>query len=110
MLSTPDDTVTSAQRCLTEKYRTCRYYVPKEDEEKKELENYIYEPKEIIIFSPVNVLDEPQNSECEFFELIKTDKGYIAKCKIMNRILTKSQAKNCVAYWFTCPIRKTVVK
>ena len=111
MLPNPDDTITSSQRCMTEKYITCRYYVPKEeDEEKKALENYIYEPKEIIIFSPVNVLDEPRQSECEFFQILKTDKGYIAKCRVMNRVLTKSHVNNCANFWLSCPIRRTVIK
>jgi len=111
LLEQPSQEFTSSQRCLTENFKTCRFYIPKEDEiEKKALEQYIYEPKEIIIFSPVNVIDEPKNSECEYYQLLKTDKGYIAKCRIMKRVLTKSQANNCVSYWNTCPIRKTVIK
>ena len=107
LLEQPSQDFVSSQRCLTENYKTCRFYIPKE-EEKEGVEKYIEGTNEILLYAKVNILDELLISECEYYELIKTDKGYIAKCKLMNRVITKSQAKLCISYWNTCPIRKTV--
>jgi len=108
-LDTPTDSVTLAKRCLTEQHKTCSFYIEKEEQqEKKGVEKYTPEKQEILIYAPVNVIERPELSECDYFVMMETDKGTVAKCKIMGRILTKSQAKNCVAYWNTCPIRKSV--
>ncbi|BFH73815.1 hypothetical protein SJAV_17590 [Sulfurisphaera javensis] len=95
LLPSPDDTVTTKSRCY-DNFKSCRYYV--EQELKNELK--------INFFSEVNLLNEQLSSQCEYFDIKRVNQGYISYCKAINRVLTLSQAKNCVIYWQSCPFRK----
>ncbi|NON61507.1 hypothetical protein HLB03_02110 [Acidianus sp. DSM 29099] len=108
MLDSPSDVVVSANRCF-KNFKSCRYFVSKHDEEEEKvgLESYEEEKveQEIKFYEKVNVLEDRIDSECEFFQLIKTSSGFVAKCTLLGRILTESHAKNCGKYWQNCPIR-----
>lgn len=91
----PDNTVTSKNRCY-DNFKTCKYYV------ELQLKNEM----KINFFSRVNLLEEPLKSECEYFDIKRVNQGFIAYCKAINRVLTVTQAKNCVTFWSSCPFRK----
>ncbi|MEW9491572.1 MAG: hypothetical protein TQ35_0005135 [Candidatus Aramenus sulfurataquae] len=105
MLDTPSDSVVSPQRCF-KTYKGCRFYVDK-GEEKQGLEVYDEEriEQEVKFYPRVNVLMEKVDSECQFFQLLRTNSGFIAYCKVLGRILTESSAELCSKYWQKCPIR-----
>jgi len=115
MLEHPDDTVTSSVRCLDiDKAKTCRYYVEKENEENKKegLTKYNETEKQKISYLRINIIDDKEllkkieSTECSYFHFNIIEDGAIAYCGIMNRMLTTSQARNCILYARTCPIRK----
>lgn len=100
LLESPVDYVTDSSRCLGN-YTTCRYYpetpnLPEEGSGGK---------KRVVMYTPVNILSEEVYSECKYFRLMRTTKGIVAKCLVMDRILTRSQALRCSAKWQTCPLR-----
>ncbi len=107
MLDSPSDIVVSANRCF-KTYKTCRYYVD-QGEEKQGLENFQQYEKidqDIKFYPKISLIQEKIDSGCEFFQLMKTENGFIASCKILNRIITESQAQLCSKYWQTCPLRR----
>lgn len=107
LLDKPSDTVTSPNRCFKE-YKSCRFYTSTEEEKKEGLEVFIDEGEtgeEINFYPKINILEKVIDSECNNFQIIKTEKGFVAYCKIMRRILTESQAKLCSTEWRKCPIR-----
>jgi hypothetical protein len=61
--------------------------------------------QEISFYHKINVLESTLDSECPNFELFRTEKGLVARCKAMDRILTVSQAELCSKVWKTCPVR-----
>jgi len=106
MLNTPTDVVTSPNRCFKD-FKSCRFYV--DSEEKKEgLETFVTfeEATEEVNFYPkINILEKPLDSECSYFQIIKTEKGLVAYCKVLRRVLTEAQAKLCETQWRTCPFK-----
>lgn len=110
MLEKPDSSVTSATRCI-HNFKTCRYYINNDEREgllALTVENNKKGPK-VSFYPIVNKIEEYPKSECEYFTVYKNDSGYIAKCKIMDRLLVTSQIKLCVINWTSCPIRKTAI-
>lgn len=109
MLDSPSDVVTSPDRCF-KIYKTCRYFVDNgEDKEDEGLEKFQENKieQEIKFYPKVNLIQETMDSGCEFFQLMKTENGFIAFCNILNRIIAESQAKRCSLYWEKCPLRNT---
>ncbi len=108
ILDSPSDSVTSNNRCFGN-YKSCRYYMDDGESNRKEgLEMFTEDEKveqEISFYNKINVLEKPLDSECKYFQVIRTEKGIVAMCKIMGRILTESQAKLCSTQWKNCPIR-----
>ena len=96
LLEKPTDFVTDSSRCMGN-YFTCRFYpsvtVQGDKEQKRE------EPS----WNSVNLLDKIPVSGCPYFEVNRTAKGVIARCKLVSRILTRSQVNLCVERWMTCP-------
>ena len=102
LLGSPADYVTDSSRCLGN-YTTCRYYPDTPD-----LPDEQGGKKRIVMYTPVNILSEEVYSECKYFRLVRTTKGIVAKCLVMDRILTRSQALLCSKHWNTCPIREEI--
>ncbi|WP_054836231.1 hypothetical protein [Metallosphaera hakonensis] len=105
MLDTPTDSVTSPGRCF-KSYKGCRYYQDTGEEEKQGLE--IYQPsveQEVKFYPRVNVMENPVDSSCEHYKPMRTQRGYVAYCDILSRILTVSGAQMCSKHWQKCPIR-----
>jgi len=109
-LDKPTDYVTNKSRCLGN-YTTCSYFpnenVPKNDNgltqyNAKEID------KEVSYYPAVNLLDEPIESGCEFFHLIRTSKGLVARCDVQSRVITKSQALLCSKLYNKCPFHLLV--
>lgn len=106
MLENPTDTIVSPSRCF-KTFRGCRYFIDK-NEEKEGLEVFNEKIDQEIKFYPeVNILNEKIDSNCEYFQLIKIESGFIAYCKILGRIITSANADLCSKYWQKCPIRET---
>jgi len=79
-----------------------------EKSRKDGLEQYIEDEKveqEISFYHKINVLESALDSGCPNFELFRTEKGLVARCKVLGRILTVSQAELCSKLWKTCPLR-----
>lgn len=106
LLDSPSDLVVSPDRCFS-LYKTCRYFVDKGEEEEglAKFEKMKVE-QEIKFYPKVNLIQEKLDSGCEFFQLMKIDNNFVALCKVLNRIITESQAKLCSLYWEKCPLRK----
>ncbi|MCI4396387.1 MAG: hypothetical protein JHC28_02375 [Thermoprotei archaeon] len=110
LLNSPSDYVVNPSRCLGN-YTTCRYYPPDENASgsgggggltkytDKEVE------KEVTYYPNVNLLDGPIESGCEFFYLVRTSKGLVARCEVQNRVITRSQAQLCSRLFEKCPFR-----
>jgi len=96
-LDKPTDYVTNKSRCLGN-YTTCSYF-PIDEKVAKEID------KEVSYYPAVNLLDGPIESGCEFFYLIRTSKGLVARCDIQGRVITKSQALLCSKLYNKCPFR-----
>jgi len=79
-------------------YTTCSYF-PIDEKVAKEID------KEVSYYPAVNLLDGPIESGCEFFYLIRTSKGLVARCDIQGRVITKSQALLCSKLYNKCPFR-----
>ncbi|AWR97786.1 hypothetical protein DFR86_09655 [Acidianus sulfidivorans JP7] len=110
MLDNPSDIVVSPDRCF-KIYKTCRYYVETEEDKNNEdqgLGKFQDEEKieqEVKFYPKVNLIQENIDSSCEFFQLMKMENGFIAYCKILERIITESQAKQCHINPDKCPLR-----
>lgn len=104
MLPQPDNTVTSPNRCYNT-FKTCRYF-DKEKAEKHEKEGLDIFTKinPQLYFSPIYVIDDNVESQCEFFIKSKTDDGQVAYCRLLDRVLVESHAKLCADYEH-CPFR-----
>lgn len=111
-LNTPTDAVTSPSRCYDENmYKTCKYYEEKDQKETEEKGLTKYIPKTSILnfYPAVNLLDEAIQPQCEYFRLYQFEKRYVARCEILDRILTKGQVNLCLKYANKCPFRKEKV-
>ena len=109
-LGKPLSSVTSSLRCR-KNYVTCSYYVPRGDTEKEEekhgLTRYITtEDKRINFYTQINLIDPDMISNCEYFTPIRTEKGLVARCEAMDRLLARHQALLCVKEYPTCPFRQ----
>lgn len=106
MLDTPSDVVTSPNRCFKD-FKSCRFYVGTEDK-KEGLEVFVASEEtaeEVNFYPKINILEKPLDSECNYFQIIKTEKGLVAYCKVLRRILTVAQAKLCETQWRNCPFK-----
>jgi len=105
MLENPSDTVTSPNRCLKD-YKSCRFFVAEEKREGLEIFTSDENAEEEVNFYPkINILEKVMDSECSYFQIIKTEKGLVAYCKVLRRILTESQASLCSTQWRNCPFK-----
>ena len=96
LLEKPTDFVTDSSRCMGN-YFTCRFYV-------KDIVQTDDDPNRVNpSWNSVNLLDKIPVSGCPYFEVNRTEKGIIARCKLISRILTRSQVSLCVERWMTCP-------
>ncbi|ALU30420.1 hypothetical protein [Sulfolobus acidocaldarius] len=108
ILDSPTDSVTSSNRCMGN-FRSCRYYVARDEDSEEGLNKYVIEDsqieQEISFYNKINILDTPLDSECKYFQLVRTEKGLVAHCKVLGRVLTRSQAVLCNKEWEDCPFR-----
>ncbi|WP_126449898.1 hypothetical protein [Sulfodiicoccus acidiphilus] len=101
MLGTPSDLVTSADRC-NNNYTACRFFTQKVVEG---LELHMNQSEEVKFYSGVNIIVPGITSECSFFVKARSERGTVAHCKIMERVITATQAQLCSTSWQTCPLR-----
>lgn len=58
------------------------------------------------IYKPIHVLYREPKSGCEFFEVIEESGYYMARCRVLERVLIKEVVVKCEEYWQTCPFRR----
>lgn len=107
LLPEPDDTVTSTFRCLGV-YKSCRFYVDNGgNEENKGLQTFTEEKRERapLFYAAISLMEKPITSECQYFKLYRTDKGYVGYCDVLKRVLPSSQAILCSQKPNGCPFR-----
>lgn len=97
--------------CLTEAYRSCKYYVETSLESES---SQLYEAiglKTTVDFYPlIHLLTCDQNSECPFYKLVVIDEEKntcVSQCTVSEKYLTRSSAKKCLVNWRECPFYKT---
>ncbi len=105
--------VVSRERCLggPEAYRLCKYYVEPEKEgrrgKRKGIERFSTpapaEAQKYKPYPPIHVIPRKPSSACPFIKIINYAGGYLAYCRVLNRLLTKHEVSNCDRYWKTCP-------
>ena len=107
-LPKPSSAVVNPSRCMSEKeYKTCQYYIEKEEGSQKSLEYFGDKiKKELKPYPPIHYLERPLKSNCPYYQLLSYGGYYMAKCEILGRLLTKHEALTCIKYWETCPIAK----
>ncbi len=64
--------------------------------------------RELPVYLPIHTIPKDLKSDCPYFvvEEVVTESGekvFIAKCRFLDRYLTRNQAKKCVSYWSECP-------
>jgi len=113
-LPEPSQLVVSSDRCLAgrEVYRLCSYYVEpeKKQKSKKGIERFTTpapaEAQKYKPYPPIHVVSWRPRSGCPFIKVINYAGGYLAYCRVLNRLLTKHEILNCDRYWKTCPFYK----
>jgi len=104
LLDTPSDSVVSPNRCF-KTYKGCRLYQDKGEEREGLLSFQENVELELKFYPRVNILASVVESSCENYRLVRTEKGHVAFCSVLSRVLTVSNAQLCNKYWQTCPIR-----
>ncbi len=114
-LKRPTAAVTSPDRCLGSEaeYKSCQFYVDPETADKPSSRSgglvESLKPaleKQLKPYKPIHLLTRRPKSNCPFFKVYEYAGGYLAFCKVLNRLLTKSEAAKCEKYWQTCPFYK----
>ncbi len=118
-LEQPSDDVVAATRCLgnsPESYMACSLYVA--IEHPKGLEIVVGKGGVRVgtvskqkIYAPIHLLREQLQCECIYFSLapIEGEKGYVARCSLLRRYLTKYEARLCARHWRDCPYPQPVL-
>ncbi len=58
------------------------------------------------LYVKIHALYQKPRSGCEYFEVEEEEGYYLARCRILDRYLTRDQALKCEKYWQTCPYRR----
>ena len=114
-LREPSTLVVSPERCLggQEYYRSCRYFVDVEKQEVKEKNalTKFTQPTPAIAqqlkpYPPIHLLHSKPSSTCPYFKVYEYAGNYLAYCNVLERLLTRSEVKNCEKLWKNCPFYK----
>ncbi len=57
-------------------------------------------------FKKIFLLPSKPSSGCPFLEVEETREGYLARCRVLDRYLTKYAVARCERYWESCPFRR----
>jgi len=74
-----------------------------------EYENHVIGKKKgLPIYLPIYIVSPDKRSDCPFYELVyvETEEStpvYVARCRVQNRYLTRSQVEKCISHWSECP-------
>jgi len=112
-LRQPSRSVVSPQRCLGSEteYKSCRFYVepPQQGGGGRRGGHGLVETmkpalaQQLRPYQPIHLLARRPSSRCPFFKVYSYGGGYLAYCKVLNRLLTRSEVELCEKYWQTCP-------
>jgi len=58
------------------------------------------------LYAKIHMLYQRPKSDCEYFEVEEREGFYLARCRVLDRYLTRDQALKCERYWKTCPYRR----
>lgn len=113
-LREPSTLVVNPERCLGkhEDYRSCRYFVDVEKQEEKEKSlTRFTQPTPAIAqqlkpYPPIHLLHTKPSSTCPYFKVYEYAGNYLAYCNVLERLLTRSEVKNCEKLWKNCPFYK----
>ncbi len=104
----PVSSIVDPEKCLTDSYRECPYFV-----EEKSGQAGIEEAAEATapglkemppLYLAIHVIPADTRSDCPYFMLVKVkENAYVARCKATERYLTRSAVEKCVSSWKTCP-------
>jgi hypothetical protein len=106
-LDKPSDIVTSNNRCFGQ-FKTCRYFLDDGSDSKTGLEKFNEDKtieQEIRFYPKINALENIIDSGCEHYQLIKSEKGFIAYCNAIKRVLVTRQTILCNKEFQRCPYR-----
>lgn len=100
LLKEPASHVVDESRCMGD-YTSCRLF-PKSSDKNQQDDSGKRS------FVQVNLLDRIPSSACPSFSVIRIEKGIVAKCNVLDRILVKSQVRLCEERWASCPFQLSV--
>lgn len=106
-LREPSSSVVSPQRCGggEAEYKACRFYT-----EPVRARGLAAGGRGEAVWPPIHVMDSPLQSGCQFFELARIQErgvsGYTARCRVLGRLLTTTEAAACSVHWEGCPFRR----
>ena len=105
----PVTSVVDPDKCLTDSYRECPYYV-EEQREQSEITASMETGsapglKEMPpLYLSIHAVPPDTHSDCPYFYLVKAGESvYVARCRATDKYLTRSAVEKCVKYWRTCP-------
>ncbi|MET1101715.1 MAG: hypothetical protein ABWW69_04475 [Pyrodictiaceae archaeon] len=114
-LPRPSSLVVSKDRCLESEseYKSCRFYVePARNSSQGGLETHVKPSivQQLKPYLPIHLIEDDIQSGCPFLKKIEYMGGFLAKCTVLDRLLTKSEARLCAKYWRDCPYYKATLQ
>ncbi|KSW12290.1 hypothetical protein CF15_05955 [Pyrodictium occultum] len=115
-LSRPTAAVTSPSRCQGSEaeYRACQFYVDPDKGQRRRtgLEAGLRPAiaDQLKPYPPIHLLTSRPQQRCPFMRVYEYSGGYLAQCRVLNRLLTRSEAEKCEKYWQSCPFYKVGVQ
>ena len=115
-LRRPSSSVTSPSRCLggEAEYKSCRFYVePRGGSESGRGgsggKGALFESAKPAIvqqlrpYNPIHLVSSRPTSRCPYIKVYSYSGGFLVYCRVLGRLLTRSEVDLCNQYWETCP-------
>jgi len=99
-LGEPTDSVTDVRRCASEsEYAKCAYYVDPRNQQRR--------AEKLRPYAPIHAIPQGLSIGCPYSEILTLESGLrVAYCKILGRLLTRTEAQTCAMYWNGCPYKE----
>ncbi len=111
-LRRPSPAVTHPSRCLGSEleYKSCQFYVEEQNSGRTE-SKLVTSLKPAIAqqlrpYNPIHVIENKPSEKCPFIKVYSYSGGYLAECKVLSRLLTRSEVVLCSSNWSACPFYK----
>lgn len=117
-LRRPSSSVTSPSRCLGSEaeYKSCRFYVEPRGSEGGRVAHSgaggrgaLFEAAKPAIvqqlrpYNPIHLVPSRPSSKCPYIKVYSYSGGFLVYCRVLGRLLTRSEVELCNRYWETCP-------